>query len=123
MSFWQAKTKVRRADILWSKYIRELKNWKCERCLKDCSNNHHNLTVSHYKGRRYESVRFDEENCDVLCRSCHEWAEKHKKTEYTDWKIERMGERAFNLLLVRANQKGKKDDELVKLYIKNANKH
>ena len=118
MTFWQAKTKLRPADTLFSKYLRGLRGWKCERCGKDCSNNHHNLTVSHFKGRRYESVRFDPENCDCLCRSCHEWAEARKKTEYADWKLERMGEKRFNLLLIRANQKGIKDDKMIMLYLK-----
>ena len=75
------------------------------------------LTVSHFWSRAKESVRFDEENCDILCVRGHAFFEFHK-TEYTAWKKERMGEKAFNLLMVRAHTTGKRDDKLQIMLIK-----
>jgi len=118
MSFWQAKTKLRPADTKFSKYLRELRGWKCEKCGIDCSSNHQYLTVSHYHGRRKESVRFDEENCDTLCRRCHLYFEEHKE-EYSLWKIKKLGRKKFDALLVRANTPQKKDDEMILTYLKN----
>jgi hypothetical protein len=66
-----------------------------------------------------ESVRFDEENCDIFCVADHAYFESHK-TEYTAWKKDRMGEKAFNLLMVRAHITGKRDDKLQVMLIKNS---
>jgi hypothetical protein len=116
--WYQSKTKIRKTDTLFSNYLRELRKWKCERCQKNCIDNHHNLTVSHFQGRRKENVRFDEENCDVFCRKCHDWAEKHKKTEYREWKLNQLGKRRFDLLTLRANNYKKRDDKLDEIIIK-----
>jgi tRNA U54 and U55 pseudouridine synthase Pus10 len=47
-------------------------------------------------------TRYDFENCDALCYGCHQYFETHKATEYREWKIKKMGEEAFNRLLVRS---------------------
>jgi hypothetical protein len=75
------------------------------------------LTVSDYWTRAKESVRFDEENCDILCVRDHAYFETHK-TEYEVWKKNRMGEKAFNLLMARAHVPGKRDDKLQVMLIK-----
>jgi hypothetical protein len=118
MSFghWQARTKLRRTDILFSEYLRTLRNFTCEKCGRDCSNFHQQLTCSHFFGRRKESVRFDEENCSALCRSCHNYFEEHK-VEYAEWLRNRLGDQEFGLLNLRMNTVVKRDDEMQKIII------
>jgi hypothetical protein len=47
----------------------------------------------------------------------HAFVESHK-TGYEAWKKKRMGEKAFNLLMVRAHTTGKRDDKLQIMLIK-----
>ena len=117
MSFWQAKTKVRPVDTLYSSYLRTKRGWKCEKCGKDCSDNKQYLTVSHFHGRRKESVRFDDENVSVLCRKCHFYFEEHKE-DYKKWLISIIGERRFDILTLTANTTAKKDDEGMRIVLK-----
>jgi len=121
MSFWQAKTKLRPTDLQFSKYIR-LRDGKCVFGIK-CNQRPEGetqeeyikrLTNSHLEGRRKESVRFDEENCDTACRKCHQYLEEHKN-EYREWKHKQLGEQRYNLLVIRANTPGKRDDEMQKI--------
>jgi hypothetical protein len=108
--------KFRRADTLFSQYLRQKRKYRCEICGGFWPQGK-GLTVSHFWTRAKESVRFDEENCDILCVADHAYFESHK-TEYTAWKKERMGEKAFNLLMVRAHTTGKRDDKLQVMLIK-----
>jgi 5-methylcytosine-specific restriction endonuclease McrA len=103
------KIRVRRADTLFSLYLRKKRGYKCEYCGRFFPEGR-GLTVSHFHGRRKETVRFDEENCDILCVRCHQYFESHK-TEYDEWKRSRLGPRAFDLLALRANRAGKRDDK------------
>lgn len=120
----------RQTDILFSRYLRhknakehELNNHfggKYGVCVKCKQWKEINLLqVSHFHSRKKESTRFDEENCDVLCAKCHDWFEHHK-TEYEVWKINNIpgGAYAFARLTLRANQVRKRDDTLVKMWLK-----
>lgn len=90
------------------------------------------LDCSHFFSRRKESVRFDPENCDAFCRSCHLKLE-HEKGEtkgevngltykfpmlYRKWKIDQLGRRRFDALEVRAATHGKKDRRMALLRIR-----
>lgn len=110
------RIKLRRADILYSRYLRAKRGYKCEKC-GVYKPEGKGLQISHFHGRRKESVRFDEENTDVLCVSCHMYFESHK-TEYEVWKFARLGRKAFDLLTLRANQTKKRDDKLIIAWIK-----
>jgi len=114
MSF--GKIKRRQADVLFSKYLRKLRNYTCEMCFRYFPDGH-GLEASHFWGRRYEAARFDEENVDVFCVGCHRKMGEEPAT-YTDWKRNRMGEQAFKLLDVRAHQLKKRDDKIVILTVK-----
>ena len=108
----------RPSDILYSKYLRKLRNYICEKCGAKHEPNSKNLGVSHFWGRAKESVRHDEENCEILCNwPCHEYFETHR-TEYEHWKEQRMGTKAYNLLKFRAHQLGKRDDKLIVMFYK-----
>lgn len=116
MSHWQAKTTIRYTDRLWTKYIKRRDKNKCQYRFK-CYGAE-GSDVSHFQGRRKETVRFDDENCDLACRSCHNFvhtAEGAKVLE--DWKRKQLGDRAYSLLILRANQTGKRDDLVTRLVI------
>ena len=110
------KIRLRQSDVLFSRYLRQKRGYRCEYC-EGFFPQGRGLTVSHFWTRAKESVRFDEENCDILCVRDHAFFETHK-TEYTAWKKERMGEKAFNLLMVRAHTTGKRDDKLQCMLLK-----
>lgn len=100
--------KRRADDILFSKYIRTRNKWTCQYCLRRFQEGDKNLHCSHFYGRRRESVRFDEENCDVLCISCHRKMEENPAL-YTEWKLKILGQTRYDLLRLKANQYQKKN--------------
>ena len=125
MSFWQAKTKIRREDKLFSDYIRARDGWRCSykfKCMGvyNFLENKGGLTNSHFIKRRHESVRFDPENCDAACRPCHSFVED--KTEgrraLENWKLTQLGTARFNALRARKYAYKKKDPMLDLLYVK-----
>lgn len=109
------KIKIDKADREYSKYLRKLRGYRCERCGKYYPDGK-GLQVSHFHGRRKESVRFYEDNTDCLCFRCHQYFEENPM-EYVEWKKGRMGKDSFDLLTLRANMIKKKDRnmELIKL--------
>jgi len=113
---WGHKPKIRPVDTLFSKYIRERANWKCEVCGRDYSQEHQKLDCCHYKGRGRESTRFDPQNCIAACKGCH-WKFHEDKRLHDEFMLKRLGQRDFDLLVLRSNSKGHKDDALTKLYI------
>lgn len=56
------------ADKLFMQLIRELHNWRCERCGSEGP-----LETSHVFTRDYAAVRCDPMNATLLCSSCHRW--------------------------------------------------
>ena len=112
------KARLRKADILFSEYIRRRANWKCEACGKDYLNNHQGLHCSHYWSRRREATRFDPENCIALCFYHHQlWGHGEDREEYKDYMIKRLGQEGFDLLDYRAHQYQKRDDAMEILWI------
>lgn len=109
MSF--GRVKLRKSDTIYSKYLRKKRGYWCERCRTPYEGGI-GLQVSHFYGRANESVRFDEENTDVLCVGCHQYFTANPG-EYTDWKRARLGEQKYNRLVLRANATGKRDDKLM----------
>jgi hypothetical protein len=105
--------KIDSADRVFSKYIR-LKAKKCANCGRRGTGEEGitGLQASHYYGRRKESVRFDEENVDVFCIGCHKRLGTDYRNEYEDFKRKQLGEKGFDLLMLRANTPSKKDRKL-----------
>lgn len=103
-----------KADIVFSRYIR-LKEKQCTNCGRKGQGNEGitGLQASHYHGRRKESVRFDEQNVDVFCIGCHRRLGTDDRPAYTEFKINKLGQREFDLLMLRANTPAKKDRQLV----------
>lgn len=118
-SFWQAKTKRRPCDILFSEFVRR-RDGECQLKVK-CRGGQpwKELHCAHYHGRRKESVRFDPSNAVGLCPSDHLWVDSTAEGQryFDDFMEKRLG-REFNLLLLRANTPGKKDDEMMRIVLK-----
>ena len=108
--------KRRQSDILYSKYLRKKRNYICEKCGRYFPEGI-GLQVSHFYTRKYESVRFDEENTDILCFTDHMFFEQNP-AHYAEWKQKRMTKRAYKTLMVRAHTLKKKDDKLIVLFLK-----
>jgi hypothetical protein len=102
-----------KADTEYSRWIREQKDYTCEMCgFKDIPPTRL-IQCSHYIGRSHKAIRFDPQNTDVFCASCHYAMEDLKQYDYREWKISRMGEEAHSNLLIKArNSFGEKDSIL-----------
>ena len=110
-SFWGIKKGIKRrqSDILFSKLLRAKRNYQCEKCGKRHEPNSMNLGVSHYRQRSRESVRYDEKNCFIFCSiPCHNYFENnlHEHDKFVEKKL---GKKEYNLLLLRAEQRGQYD--------------
>lgn len=112
---------IDKADKVFSIYIR-LRDKKCVRCQSAIEINGQGRPVSHqcshFFGRRMETVRFEERNCDTLCHGCHRFWEKEDREAYRDFKIRQLGQKGFEQLTLQAHQIGKKDRIMAYLYWK-----
>lgn len=103
------------ADKEFSKAIR-LRDRECVRCHSKVEFNHLGMPkthqASHYFGRGQESTRFDLENVDTLCPSCHILWGSRDREDYRNFKINQLGQNRFNLLLIRSKTPCTKDRKL-----------
>ena len=101
---------MKKADLEFSTWLRSQRDWTCENCGRREEPPTWNIQNSHYIGRKHKAVRYDPENCDVLCSTCHANWEGQKQYGYRDWKIKKMGKEAHDNLLKKAQQSlGEKD--------------
>jgi hypothetical protein len=121
--------KIKAEDTLFSDLVRELAGWKCARCGRQHIPYENTMDCSHYYGRGKQSVRFDLENADALCRyPCHQgsdstdaskfgweyqkgikgWHGHQVDGAYTAYMKKKLGEKGFDLLTFRAHQTFKK---------------
>ncbi|HOR57730.1 MAG TPA: recombination protein NinG [bacterium] len=116
----RAMIKIDKADKVFSQYIR-LRDRKCVRCKSPVKIknklpvSHH---ASHYFGRGKENTRFDPENVDCLCFGCHRIWGSDDREAYREFKINQLGEKRFNDLVLRSNFLVKKDRKLSYLIAK-----
>jgi len=111
------KIKITALDRLFSQYIRERANWKCERCGRDYSPNNGRLHCSHFHGRRKKSVRWEPENAMAACFTCHQWLTENPEGHTAFFK-KRLGEKRFNALLIQANTPKKPDLLLIGIQLR-----
>lgn len=109
------KVKIDAADKYFSLYIRNRAKWNCERCGKHYEPPTSALHCSHFIGRGKENTRFDLDNASAHCYGCHQYLTSHP-AEHVAWKIEQVGERAVNILMLKSNMYCKKDRESEKIY-------
>ena len=112
------KIKLRKTDTLFSKLIRQRDNYTCQRCRKEYPDGGRGLHTSHYWGRSRENTRHDTENCIALCFGCHQlWGHGDGRDEYSSFMRKRLGDKGFDLLMVRAYTYKKRDDKLDEIVI------
>jgi len=94
--------KITPADSWFSKCIRLRASWKCENCHKQYDSSSCGLHCSHFHGRGTWSTRFDPDNCEALCYSCHMYftANPHEHQRHI---FDKLGAGAYALLLERRN--------------------
>jgi hypothetical protein len=90
------------------------RQWRggCQRCGKI-----EWLSWCHVFTRSIYSVRWDPDNSFAWCRGCHRWMDQHWESK-RDWVIERIGQKAFARLKMRAQACTKPDYNLVKLSLR-----
>lgn len=104
--------KLDKADVTFSLYIRTRDKWTCQRCGVYYEPPTKALHCSHYFGRGREGTRFDPENCDALCHGCHAYWSSQDREGYRNYKVNQLGQRAFDLLGLRAETYAKKDRKM-----------
>jgi hypothetical protein len=92
--------KVDKQDQLFSKMIRE-RDAQCVFCGKGSD---WQLQNSHFWGRGHKATRFDPENCDALCFTCHMSNEGNKQGFYRTWKLSQLGKKRYEALEARHYQ-------------------
>jgi hypothetical protein len=97
------RIKVTPLDQKFSKLVRSLAGWKCERCGRQFAQSHaRGLECSHYFGRAIKSTRFCLDNCDSLCTGCHAYFHSFPHEYYT-FKVRKLGEERYKALVERFN--------------------
>ena len=112
------KIKIRQADRLFSKYLRDLRHNTCEVCGRSGT---YKMEASHYFGRGHENTRFDEQNVRCLCFLCHQRMGGYMRSEQGEYDLfmkKILGERDYKKLKIRAFTYHKKDDKMILLYLK-----
>jgi len=106
------KIKIRKADQVFSRWVRTRDKWTCQRCHRGYEVGDGRLQCAHCFGRRKESVRFDPENTASLCVGCHLFLDQNHEDKRAFF-IKRLGEENYNQLMIRSNITAKKDDKMV----------
>ena len=107
------KIKLRKADRLFTRIQRFRFDYTCQKCGKEYDEYGplQNLGVSHYKGRSREATRFDDDNVTLLCNfPCHHKWGGEEREDYTEYMINRLGQKGFRELVERAESYKKRND-------------
>lgn len=113
--------KITPADRTFSQFIR-LRDGGCCRCGSRVRLNEKGLpvshTASHFYGRGKQGTRFDPLNVDTLCYPCHNLWAGHERPDYTQYKIDHIGQKEFDLMTLRAYSYHKKDYKMALIQAK-----
>ena len=110
------KIRITQLDKLFSQYIRERADWKCERCFTQYQRGSRGLHCSHFWGRAKRGVRWDTRNGNSICMGCHLFFHAHP-AEHHAWKLKQMGEREFKKLDIDAHIAKKPDEVFIKKHL------
>lgn len=114
-------TLTRKLDEIFSLYIRARDSkdghFRCISCGRILP--YEQADCGHYFSRTHKNTRWDEENCSAECKRCNRFCADHLEG-YRIHLIEKIGQRNFDLLSVRAHQIRKWSEfeleELIKYY-------
>jgi 5-methylcytosine-specific restriction endonuclease McrA len=107
---------VKILDKLFSKVIRLRANGFCPKC-----KTYHKvdeIVPAHFYSRTLKSTRWDEDNVQGVCPSCHDLFHKYESI-YTEFIYERLGEERFKALVVKARIPAKMDYTTIKTQLQN----
>ena len=98
------KIKINPTDKAMSLLVRELADWKCERCGRQFSPPTAILQNSHFISRGNLSTRYDLENTAALCVSCHRhFSQFENQKEHKRFFVRKLGRKRFKKLMERKN--------------------
>lgn len=100
-----------RCDSLARALCRDLANGKCARCGGPGSD------WAHRFPRRHHAIRWSMDNCDFLCRPCHQFFTDHPWS-FTYWLEEKLMVQGVQWLEQQANSPWDKDYSKVLAYLK-----
>ena len=92
-----------RLDKVFSKFIKRRDDWTCRRCGLRNKPDSNYYDPAHIKGRRIDSLRWDDENVFGLCRSCHQFMDGHPLKK-RDWYISQFGGENWDRLVQKSNR-------------------
>ncbi len=85
------KIRRKKADIIFSKLVRDRSNWTCEHCHVDKSCEPETFDCCHIMGRRSVGLRWHPDNAIGMCRKCHIWFTGHP-FDWSDFCKDKFGE-------------------------------
>lgn len=100
-----------KCDKLARELCRDLANGLCARCGGPGSD------WAHRMPRRHHSMRWDMDNCDYLCRPCHQFFTDHP-TSFVIWVEKRVGSLRMMVIEQRANETWDRDYSKVLTYLR-----
>lgn len=89
------KPQIKKLDLIWSKKIKEIGNFKCLHCGK--SGEFVKLEAAHIVGRGAHSTRWRTDNGLSLCFHCHQDYDQHRN-HLEDWVRDWIGESKWSEL-------------------------
>ena len=94
------KRLIRKCDDLVREIVYIRDDHTCQRCFSKSKQ----LNPAHFIGRTNKAVRWDEGNIVTLCVGCHFYFGT-EIVEFVDWFKKRIGEAAFEILMLRSHNK------------------
>lgn len=91
-------TLKRKADLLFSNFIRNRDKWKCVVCGAT-----ENIQNGHLIKRGKMGTRYDEDNCHALCSSCN-YRDQYEPQHYTNWFIKNYGAPLYDKLYEKSRK-------------------
>ena len=93
-------------DAITSDLVRERNEWTCQRCNFICpdgpaTGKSRRVENSHFIPRRHQATRYDPDNCDCLCKKCHQYFTEDNTGEYAAWKRSDLGDDRYDALIKR----------------------
>lgn len=106
---------TKKADLEFSRFIRNRDKWTCYFCRKPYPPNSQGMQNSHFWGRGNSATRYDPKNCDAACAACHFRNEGNKQGLYREKKLEQLGQEGYAALERKARSTMKRELAIIEL--------
>lgn len=108
------KPSVKKLDDLFRKYIRLRDNMTCQRCAKQKGK----LEVAHFYSRAIKSTRWEPDNVQLLCFSCHYLFAHQNPLEFAEYWSKMLGPERMSALRILRSLTKPVDRSLIELWLK-----